>query len=243
MATPQLWRRREAPSVAATDVTQTKFSQLLKRKLGLKASDPGQWMATTIAPTYELKDTYSPENRVDRGERLFTLGNNFTNIAATSFGVGQLTAGASKMAVIKRATFSMNLPTAANQPGNTFVSISFPQVAVLVPTVFGCYKDARVASTSAGLQVNPSTGFFNSSFGVQATYFPKAAIYQPVYPGAAATPTTIVIDNCDVVLPPNTVANVAVASDTLPVANWSWFVFLEGYELVPEVGELTQAPP
>lgn len=212
------------------DITQLRFAQLLKRLFGVKTSDPGRALMPGVIATAEVNDTYQPENRASRGEKLFGVLNNLSNIAATSFGLNVfiMPSGTNRIAVIRRATLSVLLPTAANQPGSLFFGARIPQPGSQSILVQCQAKDARFNIQSGG-NTNLACGISNATAGILGWTNSTLHAVQ-LFPGAAAVPTIYVIDNLDIPVPPGFQVTFALAADALPVATYTYTLCLEGYE-------------
>lgn len=226
------------------EITNLKFAQLLKRKLGLKAIDPGRNTTPLVAPTYQLTDSYAPENRGDRGERLFSMfSGESVNSGANGFNMMQVicpTAG--RAAVIRRMTFAAQIPTSTNQPGNLLLLAGHNMTSN--PQTIGSFalaKDSRAAYTNTLTTGNAvisnvagatSALIQTSSWGIWIA--PQAAILSNFYQ---------VVDNLDIVLWPGNGASFGIRGDTNAVAGWSYFVGVEGYEFTPDASEVSAIPP
>lgn len=234
------------------DITQPRWQSILRRAFAIKTADPGRVLHPIIGGTFEVQDTYRPESRALRAERAFSISKGgITNTAAVNFGIFAVCAApGGRIAVLKRATFSFSLPTAANQPGNVYAIIEQPNTTLnLAPGLLANLKDFRAApgTETAG----PTTTFANlATSGVQniVTAFGIAAYAEQVFPGAAVTSSRIQVDNLDLVIGPPPSGNpwsvaFGVRGDTLPVASWNWNVCVEGYEFSPDASELLSPPP
>jgi hypothetical protein len=183
-----------------------------------------------IAPSFDIADPYQPENRASRGEKSFGVVNNVSNVAATSFGVNGFVnpINSGRISILKRVTWSLNLPTAANQPGNIWASITVPAVQASSPTIFGQPKDTRW-SIQTGVQTGLASGILAGSTGIAGVV--NGSLYAvQVFPGASTVPTIITADNLDIVVTPGWQVLVTFRGDTLPVATYTWTVLIEGFE-------------
>jgi len=220
------------------DVTQLRFAQLLKRAFGVKAMDPGRVLSPIVTASHEIADTYQPENRASRGEKLFGMTNQYTN-AVGGFGIAVFVnpTGSGRIAVMKRVTWSLNLPTAATQPGAIAFSIGIPQVAgATVPLIFGQVKDSRFAILT-GTVTAVASGLQTSTTGVSG--FLNTTLYAvQVFPGAATVPTYHQVDNLDIIVPPGWLNAILFRGDTLPTGTYTWTVCVEGYERTADPNEL-----
>lgn len=217
------------------DITQGRYQQLVKKVFGLKGGDATRQVLNPVQTSYELQDTYRPEDRASRGERVFGMGATPSNVAATSFGAANFCnpAGSGKICVIKRATWSLLLPTAANQPGVTFLSIGAQGFGTPSTTAF--LKDTRWTAFGGA---KTSSGFVIQAVGTFGSQAPISTYYVAVFPGAATVPFIHQVDNLDMVLVPNSSFNFLFASDTNPVGTYTWNIHVEGYERVGDPNEL-----
>lgn len=220
------------------DITQLRFAQLLKRTLGLKAIDPGQVIAHQLVGTYDIQDTYRPEHRADRGERLLSMGIQISTTTTNCVLANLIAPAGGRTFVLRRAWFNLNLPTATTQPGQVYALIGGVNPAT-APTQQAVSKDTRTPALSlaTGLNVQNFTTLGPAAVIVNSMWF------QQLFPQAALTPTTIVVDTLDVVLSPGNQVTVGLRADTFPTAGYNYNVFVEGYEYVPDVAELTAPPP
>jgi len=221
-------------------VTQARYSSLLKRLFALKTVDPGASVGPFVAPSCEVNDAYLPEARALRGEKLFTGSTAETNTAAVNFGVAQFgnPIGSGKVAVVRRVIWSFATPTAANQPGNFRLQLSQQAGTAPAPTIFGTVKDSRYGG---GLASQSTCGVQNANTGISG--FPATALYQVVVVlGAAAGSVLHVADNLDIVVWPGFAFNISAVSDILPVGTYTWFATWECYERAFDPSELIVPP-
>jgi len=212
------------------DITQPRYSQLLKRVFGIKGANPGIVINPGIAATHDVADPYQPENRFLRGERSFGVVDTVTNTAATNFGYRVYTnpPNSNRVAVIRRITWSLNVPTAANQPGAlVHAGVRFATASAAAPTIFAIPKDTRVGLISANSLL--ATGLVSQLAGILGPANSSVFTVQ-VFPGAAAQPLIVQADNLDLVVSPGTGYPIVFASDALPVATYQWLVCVEGFE-------------
>ena len=212
----------------------------------IKAADPGRTASPVIQPSYEVADSYRPEERLSRGERLFTLQNEHTNTNAVSWNVGYIMnpTGSNKAFVIKRVTWSFNQPTSAQQGGNWGVFILYPSpIGTFSLGAQGRFKDSRVAVGTG--QLLTTFGMASQNPGTFATW---QAIYSisvyvvKLFPGAATVPTIHQVDNLDIVLYSGSQTAICLAGDTLPTATYLYTTCVEGYERNADPAETTVPP-
>ncbi len=215
------------------DVEQLRFAQLLKRLFGTRARDPGRNLSPLVAPTTDLQDFYQPENRANRGEKLFTVFATLTNLAATNFGVALLTnpVASGRIGVVKRVTWSGIAPTTTTQPGVTFLAISDP-LALGAFGVPGVLKDSRY-----GVGAQGTLGFGSATTSVQPLNINSTYKVQFLL-GAATTSFFHQVDNLDIVLSQGFHFNFHFTSDTLPAVTYTWNIQVEGYERTIDPNEL-----
>jgi hypothetical protein len=223
------------------DVLQLRFATLLKQLLALKVSDPGRTLSGDIVPTFDLQDPYRPEQREPRGERLFGMVAQFSNTNAT-FNWGTVSTSPNHLVVVKRLILSLNLPTSVVQPGNVYFAITGPSTPPANnPVQFARLKDSRYIVITGGgqgwSQLNGTSG------GASALPSNASPLAFSLFPGAAAVPTLIVVDNLDLVVFPNADVSFMLRSDTLATATYSWTLSLDCYERTIDPNELLSPPP
>jgi hypothetical protein len=227
------------------EITQLKFAQLLKRKLGLKAIDPGRVTAGTVQPIFELQDpAYAPENRADRGERLWTLSGGFSvSSGANGFNQVQVVSPVNGRAtVVKRMTVSAVIPTSTNQPGllALLAGMNMTQTPGTISTPPRT-KDSRAAfpfSITTGYAIVPE-----AALGINTSINLSLWGMEIPPPAAATAYFSQIIDNLDIVLWPGTGAEFGIRGDTNAVAGWTWYFAIEGYEFTPDASEVSPLPP
>jgi hypothetical protein len=222
---------------------------LLRRVFSVKTTDPGQVMPGTVSPVYDVSDPYAPETRLDRGERTFGIAQQATNSGpAGNWQAVYLMnpVGSGKLCVVKRATWSLAIPTSATQGG-------FWGLGVLAPSIIGTfnngaqgnYQDSRLAvlagqhATAFGLaDLNPGT------FGSWAILQAQCSYLIQLNPGASAVPNFVhQVDQLGIALWPGAQCAFVAAGDTLPTANYTWEICVEGWERNTDPTETTVQPP
>lgn len=226
-------------------VTQTRFSSLLKRVMALKAVDPGQAVGPFIQPCTDVQDFDQPENRAIRGERLWGAGMQTSNVAANFSQINLINpVGSGKLLVLRRCTWAFNTPTAANQPGVVFIAIGFP-TAITTQTITGGAqvkaRDSRMIIPGA-LGSLGTSGFGTQTTGTLSSFWGSATYYETVPMAAAAFYLRIQVDRLETVLSPGFYIGINFASDTLPVATLNWGVHCEGYERTLDPQEVIVPP-
>jgi hypothetical protein len=229
------------------DITQLRYAQLLKRVFGIKTVDPGRVVAPVIAAGYELQDTYKPESRLDRGEKLWGGGIIATNNVAGFQNVGLTNLpGSGKLTVVRRMTISFTLPTTATQPGNAFFAILAPTVGNAGALSQACtLKDARYIASAGGVNISSTQVYSFGNSGAGAIPLVNTLYATALTFGAAVgtTPFQLVIDNLEIVLSPNTQLVCELGASVLPTATWTWLLWCEGHERIADPNELITPPP
>ena len=222
-------------------VLNSRFSSLVKRLLATKVGNPGAYVGDGIAPSMEVNDPYQPELRAARGERLFTVGNVFTNTAATNFGYGIIVnaLATNRVFIIKRVLWSTPFTTAAGQPGLGACIVQNP--VALTTSAGGSQghpKDSRVA-VQGGQQNNTVNIVGVTGAPVnQSTQVTFSSIYYPIYPSVTAVPQTVIIDNVDVCVWPGGQVGFQFIFDTQNTITYNWQLLVEGFERVIDPNEL-----
>jgi len=226
------------------DITQLRFGNLLKQTLGIKAGDSGRSVPSYIIPVNEVQDAYRPEFRAPRGERLWGMNRTQVTTANINFGACVLpnVVGSNKLIVVKRAWVSLLLPTAVQQPGRTHFDIVL-NVVGQTPANGANAKDGRYylpisgnaqkgVATLVGITSGTTTlADFLGSFSIE------------LFPGAAAVPTLLQLDNLDLVLCPGTQAEFYLRSDVISTLTYNWLLTLEGYERTADQNEIVPPQP
>jgi hypothetical protein len=221
------------------DITNLRFAQFLKRTLGLKGIDPGRVVQTIVVPGMEMQDTYRPEMRSARGERSFCYYANHVNATASyvseNFGLGSSIAN--KIAIIKRVTWSLVMPTATVNPGSLWLGVTNAFASPPVFTSKATYKDSRygtggVIATVAGTGVNVPT----VSIPANAYQY-----WLQIFPTSVATDRFVhQVDQLDIVITPGTFVGIDLRGDTaIQVGQqYIWACTIEGYEYTADPAEL-----
>lgn len=224
------------------DITNLRFAQFLKRALALRTVDPGRVLANNVGSVLELQDTYRPEHRLDRGEKLLTLGAQ-TIINTSNFQVMEVIA-TGRTFVLKRVSWSLLLPTSTTQPGQLYFWIGNLNTSTGPGTNLAQPKDTRLPNSFGGSSALTTTytiiGAGIASPSVQAIISPYLV---QIYPGAATVPTIHQVDNLDIIVTPGNLITVGIRGDTLTTASYNYIVMVEGYEFTPDPSELQAAPP
>jgi hypothetical protein len=225
------------------DVTALRFGSLLKRVFGIKAIDPGRFLVPTIQPVASPFDvTYAPEQRADRGERNFQGNALITNTSAVNFGGTEIPnpIASGRMIVVRRVRLDVLLPTSTNQPGNVHFDMLLG-VVTQTPVNGANAKDCRFFTPGSPVGKGLAT-LVNFTSGATTIVQLQTSTYAVLFPGAAATPTSLTFDNVDIVITPGFGLDMILRSDVLPAATYNYYLTVEGYERALEPGEALPPP-
>lgn len=227
------------------EVTQSRYQQLLRRVFGIYATQRiADVIPPSISPSADVNDPYQPEMRSIRGERSFSMLYQATNTAAVNFSLGTLTNPVTnnRVLVVKRLTWHLNIPTAANQPGELYLGyVVTTLLTALSPAVQPAYKDGRVIQAFGIRDLSLAV----STQGVGTSGLTSAGLAYAItlFPGAATVPFIHINDQVDVVVTPGSELQLTVRASVLPVATYTWNVTIEGFSRTLDPNEQLPAVP
>jgi len=228
---------------ALGDITHSRFQNLIKRTFALKVANPARFINDTITASHEVNDAYQPEQRYNRGERLFSTGRNLTNTAAVNFGFTVLSnnPGTGRMFAIKRVTLMGVAPTVVTQPGQVWFGMQVAVPNEILQSVTGDLKlkDSRNGNAFGTFHCTDATAGITSLAGSLG----NSVYLKQLILGAATGDLFHQVDNLDVVIYPGTSVNFRVQGDTLPAVTYTWSVFIEGFERSIDPSETLAPPP
>jgi len=231
------------------DATQLRFANLLRRVFAIKGVDPGRTVSSNVSPTFDLSDPYHPEDRAQRGERLFGAGEQITVPLVGNMSVPQLQNDVSRglLVVLKTVLISGLHPGNVTQPINTahaFVGAARSDTPLGAPANLVNSKDGR-GNTPGGARLTGGTRWANASLATvtRATLADQSVRLQGVE-GLPADPQGFAIlwDELDIVLPPGFYVNFGLRISANPSADWFYAVTFEGYQRPIDPAEVFTPP-